>query len=148
MAETGSEMETETDTREGADGEKAEGERDPPSLLGRLLFGGVLAYTAIDGFRNLDGQIAYAEANGVPVPERLVPLATGLLAFGSVGVALWRVPRLATAAVVTFLAAITPTMHDFWNAPDEQRGNERNHFVKNVAMLGAAVAFLRRATGR
>ncbi|MFC7154136.1 DoxX family protein [Halomarina halobia] len=134
---------TGTDAREGADGG-----RDPPSLLGRLLFGGVLAYTAIDGFRNMDGQIAYAEANGVPAPDRLVPLATGLLAFGSLGVALWRLPRLATAAVATFLAAITPTMHDFWNAPDEQRANERNHFVKNVAILGAAVAFLRRARRR
>lgn len=119
--------------------------RDPPSLLGRLLFGGMLAAAAINSFRGIEGQIAYAESKDVKHAEYVVPFTSGMLAFGSIGIALWRFPRLATGAVVTFFAGVTPTMHDFWNAPEEQKQNELNHFIKNGAMLGAALAFLRRA---
>jgi putative oxidoreductase len=119
--------------------------RDPPSLIGRLLFGGMLAFSAINAFRNMDAQIGYAESKGVPYADRLVPLSSGMLAFGSIGIVLWRVPAVAAGAVATFLAAITPAMHDFWEASGQEKQNELNHFIKNVAMLGAAVAFLRRA---
>ncbi|WP_336345634.1 DoxX family protein [Halalkalicoccus ordinarius] len=122
--------------------------RDPPSLVGRLLFGGMLGFSAINAFRNVDAQIGYAESKGVPYADRLVPFSSGMLAFGSIGIVLWRMPALASGAVATFLAAITPSMHDFWEADGPERQNEQNHFIKNVAMLGAAVAFLRRALGR
>jgi putative oxidoreductase len=119
--------------------------RDPPSLAGRLLFGGMLAFAAINGFRNRDAQIGYAESKNVPYADRLVPFSSGMLAFGSIGIVLWRVPAVAAGAVATFLAATTPAMHDFWEASGQEKQNELNHFIKNVAMLGAAVAFLRRA---
>ena len=120
-------------------------EHRPPSLLGRLLFGGMLAVAAINAFRGMEGQIAYAESKGVKDAGYLVPLSSGMLAFGSVGIAFWRFPRLATGAVVTFFAGVTPVMHDFWNASGQERQNELNHFIKNGAMLGAALAFLHRA---
>lgn len=119
--------------------------RNPPSLVGRLLFGGVLAYTAFQNFKNMDGQVAYAEAKGIPEADKLVPLASGTLAFGSLGLIFWRLPTLAAGAVATFLAGTTPTMHDFWAVDEEQKQVEEYQFVKNVAMLGAAIAFLRRA---
>ncbi|MFC6835151.1 DoxX family protein [Halomarina ordinaria] len=147
MAQTTTETESdsaETDTDTDVD-VASEGGRDAPSFLGRLLFGSVLAYTAIDSLRNIEGQVAYAESKGVPEADRLVPFALGMLSFGSIGIVLWRVPTLAAGAVATFLAAITPTMHDFWNADEDQKANEQNHFVKNTAMLGAALIFLERA---
>lgn len=119
--------------------------RNPPSLLGRLLFGGMLAAAAINSFRGMEGQIAYAESKDIKYAEYVVPFTSGMLAFGSIGIALWRFPKLATGAVVTFFAGVTPTMHDFWNAPEEQEQNELNHFIKNGAMLGAALTYLRRA---
>lgn len=45
-------------------------------------------------------------------------------------------------AVAAFLVVATPTMHDFWNAPEKQRQGEFNDFLKNVALLGAALALL------
>ena len=119
---------------------------DSPSVLGRLLFGGMLAVAAINSFRGLEGQIAYAESKGVKYANYLVPFSSGILAFGSVGIIFWRFPRLATGAVATFFAAVTPTMHDFWNTSGQEKQNEMNHFIKNVAMLGAALAFFRRAS--
>jgi uncharacterized membrane protein YphA (DoxX/SURF4 family) len=120
--------------------------RDPPSLLGRLLFGGVLAFMAVDNFRALEERIGYADAKGVPEADTLVPFTSGMLLVGSLGVTLWRLPRIATGAVAGFLAGVTPVMHDFWTVDDEgQRQTEQFQFFKNVAMLGAAVAFLERA---
>ncbi|MFB6163666.1 MAG: DoxX family protein [Haloarculaceae archaeon] len=118
-----------------------------PSRVGRLLYGGVLFYTAVTNLRNLQGRIDYAEANGVPLPDVLVPAASALLLVGSVGITLWRYPRLSAAAVAAFLLGVTPTMHDFWNMEDGQRTSEKNQFVKNVSMLGAALLLLSRANG-
>lgn len=115
-------------------------------MLGRLLFGGILAVAAINSFRDLEGQIAYAESKNVKYAHYLVTFSSGMLAFGSIEVALWRLPKLATGAVVTFFAAVTPTMHDFWIVSGQERQNEPNHFIKNGATLGAALAFLRRAS--
>lgn len=110
--------------------------------LGRVLFGGVLAFNAIDNLRNMEGRIAYAEAKGAPYPEVSVPATSGGLLAGSVGIALWRLPTAAAAGVAGFLASVTPVMHDFWNAEDEEQEQELIHFLKNTALLGAALALL------
>jgi hypothetical protein len=36
-------------------------------------------------------------------------------------------------------------MHDFWAVDEEQRGEELTAFLQNLALLGAALAFLQRA---
>jgi len=115
-----------------------------PSRLGRLLYGGVLAYTATENLRELDGRIEYADAKDVPLPSILVPAASGMLLLGSVGVILWRAPRLAATAIVAWFLGITPTMHDFWNHEDGDRQSEQIQFLKNTAMLGAAIMLLTR----
>ncbi|USZ77735.1 DoxX family protein [Halorussus vallis] len=99
---------------------------------------------AIDNFRNLDAQIGYAESKGVSNAELSVPLASGALLFGGLGIATWKLPRLAAGAVATFFLGVTPRMHDFWEADEEmEKQNETYHFLKNASMLGAALAFLR-----
>jgi uncharacterized membrane protein YphA (DoxX/SURF4 family) len=119
-------------------------ERRPPSLLARLLVGGVLAYMGLKNFRDIEGQVGYAEAKGVPYADQLVPFGSGMLCAGSLGVVLWRLPVVSAGAIASFLLGVTPTMHDFWNEDDEgQRQVEFYQFVKNVAILGAAVELLR-----
>ncbi|WP_247004018.1 DoxX family membrane protein [Halosolutus gelatinilyticus] len=116
----------------------------PLFRIGRALFGGVLALNALDNLRNLDERIGYAEAKNAPAPEFTVPATSGGLLFGGLGLALWRAPSAAAAATVGFLASITPVMHDFWNVEDpEQQQQEVIHFLKNTALLGAAIAFLK-----
>ncbi|UPW02323.1 DoxX family protein [Halorussus gelatinilyticus] len=108
------------------------------------MFGGVLAFTAIDNLRNLDEMVGYAESKGAPEPERTVPFISGSLLFGGIGIAAWKFPRLAAGAVAAFLVSVTPAMHDFWAIDDDQqREQELIHFLKNVALLGGAIAFLR-----
>lgn len=116
-----------------------------PSRLGRALYAGVLAYTATENFQDLEGRIEYARAKDVPYPEVLVPAASAMLLLGSVGIVLWRAPRLAAAAIVAWFVGITPTMHDFWNHDDETRQTEQIQFLKNTALLGAAFMLFSRA---
>ena len=118
---------------------------DAPSRLGRLLFGAGLAVLGLRNLTNLDGRVAYAEAKGVPEADKLVPAASGLLLGGSLGVGAWKLPKLSAGGVAAFFLGVTPLMHDFWAVDDDARGEELTSFLQNLALLGAALAFLTEA---
>jgi len=122
---------------------ETDGRRQRLSRLGRILFGLGIALQASEDFREMEENVEYAESADVPLPELAAPLGSGTALLGGLGIAAWRLPKLATGAVVTFLAVVTPTMHDFWNKEDA--GGERLAFFGNLAMLGAALAFFREA---
>lgn len=116
-----------------------------PSRLGRLLLGLGLALQASEDFRDMEDTIDYADSADVPLPELAAPFASGMMLVGGIGVALWRFPRIATGATAAFLAVVTPTMHDFWNAEEGSGSGERLAFFGNMAMLGGVLVFLREA---
>ena len=121
-------------------------ERDSTAFgVGRLIFGLGMALQASVDFRDMDDTIEYAESAGVPFPDLLAPMASGMMLVGGLGIAVWRLPRVATGAVASFLAVVTLTMHDFWNADPDDRDGERLAFFGNLAMFGGALAFLREA---
>jgi uncharacterized membrane protein YphA (DoxX/SURF4 family) len=113
--------------------------------LGRVLVGLGLAFQAVEDFRDMDDTVEYADSAGVPLPELAAPFASGMMLVAGVGIALWRLPRLATGAAATFLAVVTTTMHDFWNADPDDKSGERLAFFGNLAMFGAVIVFLRKA---
>jgi len=111
-------------------------------LLARALFGAVFAYTGLNHFLDAEGMIGYAQAKGIPAASLGVPVSGGMLIAGGLGILLGVYPTIAAGAIAVFLVGATPTMHDFWNAPDDQKQGELNNFLKNVALLGGALAFL------
>ena len=116
-----------------------------PSRLGRILLGVGLALQASEDFRDMEDTIEYADSAGVPLPDLAAPFASGMMLVGGLGVALWRFPRIATGATAAFLATVTPTMHDFWNAEEGSKSGERLAFFGNLAMLGGVLVYLREA---
>jgi len=120
-------------------------DRGAPSRLGRVLLGVGLAAQASEDFRDMEDTIEYAESAGVPEPDLAAPFASGMMVAAGVGIALWRLPRVATGAAVAFLTVVTATMHDFWNADEDDKSGERLAFFGNLAMLGGALVFLREA---
>jgi uncharacterized membrane protein YphA (DoxX/SURF4 family) len=115
---------------------------DRPSALGRALYGGVLAYMAVDGFRNNAKRVEVAEEKGVPMPDLLVPFVTGMLFVANLGVVFWKLPRASAGALVTFFLGTTPAIHDFWTMEGKERHDNKINFLKNLALLGGAITFL------
>ncbi|TKX80609.1 DoxX family protein [Halorubrum sp. SD626R] len=139
-------MSDDTEAVEAADGDgTTAGSRGAPSRLGRVLLGVGLAAQASEDFREMDETIEYAESAGVPAPDLAAPFASGMMLVSGIGIALWRAPRVATGAAVAFLTVVTATMHDFWNADEDDKSGERLAFFGNLAMLGGALVFLREA---
>lgn len=115
------------------------------SRLGRVALGLGLAAQATEDFRDMDEAIEYADSQGVPEADVLAPLGSGTMLAAGLGIAFWKLPRLATGAAATFLTVVTLTMHDFWNEDPDDRSGDRLAFFGNVAMLGGVLMALREA---
>jgi putative oxidoreductase len=111
-------------------------------LLGRILFGGVLAFMGLNHFQNAGQMTPYAEAKGLPAPAASVYGSGGLLLVSGVLVILGAYPVIAAGALATFLVASAVMMHNFWAVPDDQVQDEMTQFLKNVALAGSALSLL------
>jgi uncharacterized membrane protein YphA (DoxX/SURF4 family) len=115
---------------------------DVAFLLGRALFALVVGFLALGNLLDLEGSVGYARSKGVPLARVAVPLGSLGLIAGSLAVLVGVYPAVGVLAVVASLAPVTVFMHDFWTMEGPDRENERIHFLKNVGMLGGALAFL------
>jgi len=116
---------------------------DVAFLVGRLLFGGVLAVMGLNHFQQTDYLAGYAGSKGVPAPKLSVLGSGAVLILGGVALVLGVVPVVAGAALAAFLLASAVLFHDFWSVEDpEERQAEQTDFLKNVALAGGAVALL------
>jgi len=114
-----------------------------PFLIGRLLFGGFFINSGINHLRNRKSLAAYARAKGVPQPELAVTLAAVPLLIDGASVLLGVKPKLGAAALLGFLAGVSPIMHDFWRDEDpDTRMNNMIMFMKNMALAGGALALM------
>jgi len=111
-------------------------------LVGRLLFGGFLAFAGLNHFMNADEMTDYAATKGVPAAGFGVIATGSMLVLGGLGILVGAYPVLAAGTVATFFIVVTPMMHDFWAVPDEQQEEELTNFLKNIELLGAALVFL------
>jgi len=111
-------------------------------LVGRVLFGGFLAFAGLNHFLNAGEMSEYATSKGVPAAGFGV-IATGtMLVLGGLGLLVGAYPVLAAGSVATFFLIATPMMHDFWAVPEDQQEEELTNFLKNAELLGAALVFL------
>jgi len=114
-----------------------------PFVLGRLLFGGYFLYNGINHLRNRQQMAPYAESKGVPNPEMAVALSGIPLIVGGASLLLGIKPKLGAAAIVGFLAGVSPIMHDFWRNEDpNERQKNMLDFMKNAALAGGALALM------
>jgi uncharacterized membrane protein YphA (DoxX/SURF4 family) len=73
----------------------------------------------------------------------MVATSGAALVLGGTSILLGIKPKLGTAAVIGFLAAVSPLMHNFWSQEDpNQRMNDMVNFTKNLALLGGAMSLM------
>ncbi len=114
-----------------------------PFLLGRLLFGGYFIFSGINHFKQRHQMSQYAAAKNVPKSHIAVPLTGAMLIGGGASILLGLKPKWGTLAIMTFLAGVSPVMHNFWQDENpEQRTNNLINFTKNLALFGAASALM------
>ncbi len=112
-------------------------------VLGRMIFGGFFAYSGINHLQNSAGMAQYAGAKGVPAPQQAVQATGVMLLAGGLSIMAGVKPRQGLALIAAFLVPVSLQMHRFWDEQDpQQRQNEMIHFMKNMAMVGAALALL------
>lgn len=114
-----------------------------PFLLGRLIFGGFFINSGVHHFTDRESLSKYASYKKVPMPDLAVQASGAALIIGGASILLGVKPKLGAAALIGFLAGVSPIMHDFWNVEDpEKRQGEMVNFMKNVALLGGALALM------
>ncbi|HEY6767324.1 MAG TPA: DoxX family protein [Candidatus Sulfotelmatobacter sp.] len=114
-----------------------------PFVLGRMLFGGFFLYNGINHLLQAKEMAPYAESKGVPYGELAVKLSAIPLIVGGASLLLGAKPKLGSAAILGFLAGVSPIMHDFWKHEDpEKRMNEMVNFMKNMALAGGALSLM------
>ncbi len=112
-------------------------------LLGRILYGGFFIYSGIKHFTGLGMLKGYAAFKKVSMPGPAVMVTGLLLLIGGLGVLLGVYTNWAILALVLFLVPVTFKMHDFWNDQDPNtKMTNRLNFMKNMALLGAALMLL------
>lgn len=114
-----------------------------PFLIGRLLFGGYFLYNGINHLKNRRQMAPYAQSKGIPAPKFAVTASGIPLIIGGASLLLGIKPKFGAAAILGFLAGVSPIMHDFWRNQDpSERENNMINFTKNAALAGGALALM------
>ena len=108
--------------------------------IGRIFFSLIFIMA---GFANFSkSTIGYAASQGVPLASIAVPLS-GLIAIaGGFSIALGYQTKRGAWLIVLFLIPVTFMMHQFWKVQDPMMSQiQMIMFMKNISMLGGALAF-------
>ncbi|HWF85404.1 MAG TPA: DoxX family protein [Vicinamibacterales bacterium] len=112
-------------------------------ILGRTIFGGYFLYSGIHHFQDKEMFSQYAAQKGVANPSLAVQASGALLVAGGLSVLAGARPRQGLAAIIAFLIPVSLQMHRFWEVEDpQQRAGEMVNFMKNMALVGAALTMM------
>src|SRR5215471_8709873 len=85
----------------------------------------------------------YAGSKGVLNPDVSVMLAGIPLVIGGASLLLGIKFKVGAAAIIGFLAGVSPVMHDFWHNQDfNERQTNMINFMKNAVLAGGALALM------
>ena len=112
-------------------------------LFARVLFGGFFIINGINHFTKSEMMTGYTASKGVPFPKIAVLLSGVVILLGGLGILLGIYIGWSVALLAVFLLVATFKMHNFWTIQDPNaRMTDMIMFMKNVALLGGALAFL------
>ena len=112
-------------------------------VAGRAVLGGFFVYSGIHHFLQASKMADYVRSKNLPAPKAGVYATGAVLAGGGASLLLGVKPKLGSAALAAFLAAVSTLIHDFWRTEDpQQREKDFIDFEKNIALLGAVLALM------
>ncbi len=115
-------------------------------LLGRILYSAIFLMSGPGHFTQKS--IGYAAAQGVPLASLAVPFSGALAIIGGLSILLGYKAKYGAWLLVLFLIPVTFMMHRFWGVADPMMAMmQQVNFMKNIAMLGAALLIAHLGTG-
>ncbi len=109
-------------------------------ICGRVLFSLIFLISGINHLLHFSAGSAALAAKGFPLPTVSMAIAIALLLAGGICVISSYHVRFGAALLALFLIVATPVFHDFWTYQGAEAEQQQIHFLKNVAMLGGALA--------
>ena len=111
--------------------------RSTALLVGRILIGILFLVAGFMKVMNIAGTTGYMTKLGFPAPELMAYLSTIIeLGAGVLLIIGWQTRRVAWLLIV-YVVIATGMAHRFWEYEPAQRVNQINHFLKNLALIGA-----------
>lgn len=111
-------------------------------LIGRILFSSIFIMSGIGHFANSGPMSQYAASKGAPAAKLSVLVTGAMILAGGLSVLLGVWMEIGAWLLVFFLVPAAFMMHDFWALADPmEKQNQQAHFMKNMAMTGAALVF-------
>lgn len=109
----------------------------PIQPIGRALVGALFLVSGAMKISWFAGLAAGLAGKGLPLPQVITTLVIALEIAGGLALVFgWRV-REAALALALFCIPATLLFHAFWSVDAAAFGNQLNHFLKNVAIIGA-----------
>jgi len=110
--------------------------------IGRFLLCALFITSGLAHLTQLQGMAAYAQAKHVPAPRVAVVVSGIMILVGGLMILFNWHPILGCLLLVVFLLAAAIMVHNFWTLSDPmQKAGERAHFMKDLALAGAALMY-------
>jgi putative oxidoreductase len=116
-------------------------------LIGRILISLIFLTSAYGKITGFDGVAASMAGKGMPMPQVLLVCGIVLELVGATLLVIGWKTQWAALALIVFLVPATLYFHNYWTYPQEQVRNQRNHYMKNVTILGALIFIMGMGAG-
>jgi putative oxidoreductase len=105
-------------------------------LIGRSLLGLLFLVAGIRKLIAIAGTVAYFTKLGLPAPEVMTWLSIVIEIGGGLLLIIgWQTRRISWFLIL-YVAIAIAMAHRFWEYDAAQYGNQLNHFLKNLAIIG------------
>ena len=111
-------------------------------LVARILFGALFIMSGIGHFKAKEAMTGYAQYKKVPAPGLSVLLSGIAFLLGGLSIVLGAFAAIGSLVIAVVLLVTAVLMHPFWKEEDATaKQNEQIAFNKDIALVGAALAF-------
>lgn len=111
-------------------------------IIGRILIGGLIAFSGLNHFMRMKQMTMFAKANKVPMPG-VASFVSGLgLLLGGLGILTWTEPVISMWIVAVLLFLFAVKMHSFWKKTGENKTIQMRFFMGNMMIVGALLILI------
>lgn len=118
------------------------------ALLGRICIAMIFLVAGAHKILDFQGTVTTIAAEGLPFAQVIAALACAVEMMGGLFVLLGYRTRFGAFILFLFTLPTTFLFHDFWTQESELALTHMQHFMKNIAILGATLYIMSFGAGK